>query len=107
MFESSNDVNRQAVYILDSPITMPASLTMTTFAALHTTNINIPKINCVGGAPFFTESDTTMEGNIRVDDAFIDPKITRCIRLREAVEEASDPAFNTCLDALFKAKRNL
>ncbi|GIX70700.1 hypothetical protein CEXT_256771 [Caerostris extrusa] len=51
MFESSNDVGRQAVYILDPPITIPASLTMTTFAALHTKNINIPKRNCVGGAP--------------------------------------------------------
>ncbi|GIZ02203.1 ULP_PROTEASE domain-containing protein [Caerostris extrusa] len=51
MFESSNDVDRQAVYILDPPITIPASLTMTTFAALHTKNINIPKRNCVGGAP--------------------------------------------------------
>ncbi|GIX88406.1 hypothetical protein CEXT_643611 [Caerostris extrusa] len=53
MFELSNDVDRQAVYILDPPITIPASLTMTTFAALHTTNINIPKRNCVGGAPVF------------------------------------------------------
>ncbi|GIX91468.1 c2H2-type domain-containing protein [Caerostris extrusa] len=51
MYESSNDVDRQAVYVLDPPITIPASLTMTTFAALHTKNINIPKRNCVGGAP--------------------------------------------------------
>ncbi|GIX66720.1 ULP_PROTEASE domain-containing protein [Caerostris extrusa] len=51
MFESYNDVGRQAVYILDPPITIPASLTMTTFASLHTKNINIPKRNCVGGAP--------------------------------------------------------
>ncbi|GIY73029.1 c2H2-type domain-containing protein [Caerostris extrusa] len=50
MFESSNDVDRQAVYILDPPITIPASLTVTTFAALHTKNINIPKRNCVGEA---------------------------------------------------------
>ncbi|GIX70998.1 hypothetical protein CEXT_458951 [Caerostris extrusa] len=53
MFESSNDVDREAVYILDPPITIPASLTMTTFAALHTKNINIPKRNCVEGAPVF------------------------------------------------------
>ncbi|GIY29126.1 hypothetical protein CEXT_429001, partial [Caerostris extrusa] len=35
----------------------------------------------------FTESDTTMEGNNRVDDAFIDPKITRCIHLRERLSK--------------------
>ncbi|GIY78410.1 c2H2-type domain-containing protein [Caerostris darwini] len=51
MFESSNDVDRQAGYILDPAITIPASLTMSTFAALHTTNRNMLKRNCVGGAP--------------------------------------------------------
>ncbi|GIY18922.1 hypothetical protein CEXT_635951 [Caerostris extrusa] len=92
MFQSSNDVDRQAVYILDPPITIPASLTMTTFAALHTKNINIPKRNCVGGAPVFRGHRSFVPSK----EAFISRRSIRTYyrRLQNSVRPENDSLFS-------------
>ncbi|GIX89960.1 ULP_PROTEASE domain-containing protein [Caerostris extrusa] len=105
MFESSNDVDRQAVYILDPPITIPASLTMTTFAALHTTNINIPKRNCVGGAPVFRGHRSFVPSK----EAFISRRSIRTYyrRLQNSPQNSKTLHGPPGLDALLNSDKSL
>ncbi|GIY73574.1 ULP_PROTEASE domain-containing protein [Caerostris extrusa] len=102
MFESSNDVDRQAVYILYPPITIPASLTMTTFAALHTKNINIPKRNCVGGALCFRGHRSFVPSK----EAFISRRSIRTYyrRLQNSVRPENDALSVMCNVERLKAE---
>ncbi|GIX68306.1 hypothetical protein CEXT_263051 [Caerostris extrusa] len=75
---------------------------MTTFAALHTTNINIPKRNCVGGAP------VSFRGHLFVPskEAFISWRSIRTYyrRLQNSVRPENDALSVMCNVERLKAE---